>query len=365
MAKIIAFYLPQYHPIPENNLWWGEGFTEWTNVGKAKPLFRGHYQPKVPADLGYYDLRLPQSRIAQANLARENGIYGFCYWHYWFGEGKRLLETPFNEVVSSKEPDFPFCLGWANHSWEDKQFNLEGTSKLLIEQKYLGEGDYRLHFETLLSAFKDERYIKIENKPLFYIHSPNRIPDLDVFMSLWNKLAKENDFDGFHFVANAYDVSDIEKFRKLGFDGVNIVRLFHVFKKENKYLFSAWAKLIKKLFNVGQIVSYSFAAKYFSGKEDELEYVYPSIFPNWDHSPRSGRKGHILHNSTPAKFKNHVDEVLKRVKNKKAEKNIIFLRSWNEWAEGNYIEPDLKFGKQYLQALKESLQSYSIEDKIN
>ena len=355
MTKIIAFYLPQYHPIPENNEWWGEGFTEWTNVGKAKPLFSGHYQPRVPADLGYYDLRLPASRIAQAALAKQYGVDGFCYWHYWFGNGKRLLETPFNEVLAAGQPDFPFCLGWANHSWEDKQFNLEGTSKMLIEQQYLGEADYVLHFNTLLPAFKDERYIKVNDKPLFYIHSPLKIPDLAVFIKVWRTLALENGFSGIHFVANTHEVADIEKFKNMGFDAINIVRMFHVFKKENEFIRSAFNKIIKFITNRGQVIDYEIAAKYFSGKEDTYEHVYPSIFPNWDHSPRSARKGHILHQSTPQKFKKHVLKVLDSVKGKKEENKFIFLRSWNEWAEGNYMEPDLKFGRGYLEVLKEAL----------
>lgn len=357
MVKIIAFYLPQFHPIPENNKWWGEGFTEWVNVGKAKPLFRGHYQPKVPSDLGYYDLRLPQSRIAQAELAKEYGIHGFCYWHYWFGNGKRLLETPFNEVVSSGKPEFPFCLGWANHSWEDKQFNVEGTSKLLIEQKYPGKEDYILHFNSLLTAFKDKRYIKVNGKPLYYIYAPYKMPDLQVFMDTWRELAIKNGLDGIHFVGNTNETSDIEKFRNLGFDAITVVRLFYAFRKENRFIFSALSKLIKILFNRGQVIDYGIASKYFSGVEDKYEDVYPNIFPNWDHSPRSGRKGHILHKSTPEKFNKHVLKVLESVSKKKEENQIIFLKSWNEWAEGNYIEPDLKFGKQYLEILRNAINS--------
>ncbi len=192
--RAIAFYLPQYHPIPENDQWWGKGFTEWTNVGKAKPLFRGHDQPKVPADLGYYDLRLPEARIAQAEMAKKYGIDGFCYYHYWFGEGKQLLERPFNEVLNSGSPDFPFMLCWANESWHSKFWSYEGvySKKMLIEQKYGDEQEYERHFHALLGAFKDPRYIKIEGKPAFMIYKPLEFPDIENFIRKWQSLAIEN-----------------------------------------------------------------------------------------------------------------------------------------------------------------------------
>ena len=166
-VRVIAFYLPQYHPTAENDQWWGKGFTEWTNVGKARPLFHGHYQPRVPADLGYYDLRVPETRIEQAEMAEKYGVEGFCYWHYWFGNGRQLLQRPFQEVLASGKPDFPFCLSWANHSWEDKQFSKEGTHRVLMEQLYPGEADETAHFNTLLPAFKDHRYICVDGKPVF------------------------------------------------------------------------------------------------------------------------------------------------------------------------------------------------------
>ncbi|MBQ4029820.1 MAG: glycoside hydrolase family 99-like domain-containing protein, partial [Prevotella sp.] len=177
-ARVIAYYLPQFHPIPENDKYWGKGFTEWTNVAKARPLFRGHYQPRIPADLGFYDLRMPEVREAQAELAREAGIEGFCYWHYWFGHGKRLLERPFNEVVASGKPDFPFCLAWANHDWTTKTWEKGVKDGMIAEQLYLGKEDYRLHFNTLLPAFKDHRYIRIDGKPLFVIYDPYRFVHL-------------------------------------------------------------------------------------------------------------------------------------------------------------------------------------------
>lgn len=172
-ARIIAFYLPQYHPIPENDAWWGKGFTEWTNVGKAKPLYRGHYQPRVPADLGYYDLRVPETRQAQADMARSYGVEGFMYWHYWFGGGKRLLERPFNEVLASGEPDFPFALAWANETWKGFAHGLANRNTL-IEQRYLGEQDYIDHFHAVLPAFRDRRYITVDGKPLFMVYKPDR-----------------------------------------------------------------------------------------------------------------------------------------------------------------------------------------------
>jgi hypothetical protein len=354
-TRIIAFYLPQFHPIPENDIWWGKGFTEWTNVGKAQPLFRGHYQPRVPADLGYYDLRVPETREEQAKMAQESGIEGFCYWHYWFGNGKRLLERPFNEVLSSGKPDYPFCLAWANSSWEDKLFNKDGSKKILIEQKYPGETDYIEHFFALLPAFRDERYIRVDGKPLFMIYSFSELPDPQYFIQLWNKLAKENGLEGIHFVAHTYNENEIPEIMNKGFNAVNIVRLFHFFQKDYSLLEKIHMKIMRVIFKRGRIVQYKRAAKYFSGEKDSLDYCYPTIIPNWDHSPRSGRTGHILTDSTPELFGEHVKKVIYSVKDKSDEHKIIFLKSWNEWAEGNYMEPDLKYKTGYLDELRSCL----------
>jgi hypothetical protein len=358
MPRVIAVYLPQFHPIPENDAWWGKGFTEWTNVGKAKPLFRGHYQPRVPADLGYYDLRVSETREAQAKLAQKHGIESFCYWHYWFGNGKRLLERPFEEVLTSGKPDFPFCLAWANHSWHDKQFKKGGTDKLLIEQLYGGEKDYIEHFNALLPAFKDKRYTRVDEKPLFVIYDPSDIPDLEIFLATWQNLAKQNGLKGIHFIGMTHQIENIETLKNKGFDAVNLIRLFHVFKQEFSLIERIYTKVMRLLFKTGRILDYSFCAKYFTGKEDTIDYCYPCLFPNWDHSPRSGRRGHILHNSTPEAFKKHTLQVFNNIKGKPKEHQIVFLRAWNEWAEGNYIEPDLKFGTQYLEALKEAIEKF-------
>ena len=201
-TRIIALYLPQFHPIPENNHWWGPGFTEWTNVASAKPLFRGHTQPRIPADLGFYDLRLPEVREQQAAMAREAGVECFCYYHYWFG-GKELLERPFNEVVESGKPDFPFCLCWANHTWSNKTWERKSAmqhNSVLMEQTYPGEKDDVAHFYSLLPAFKDKRYMTVDGKLIFAIYDPYGFKSVSQFMETWCKLAVENGLPGFHFI---------------------------------------------------------------------------------------------------------------------------------------------------------------------
>lgn len=352
-TRIIAFYLPQYHPTPENDEWWGKGFTEWTNVGKAKPLFKGHHQPHVPADLGYYDLRIPEVREEQAKLAKEAGIEGFCYWHYWFGGGKRLLERPFNEVLSSGTPDLPFCLGWANESWQAKLWNRDSSkNKTLIEQQYPGEKDNEDHFYELLPAFKDQRYIKVDGNPFFLIYKPLQHPDISGFMKQWNTLIKKNNIaDQFYFVANAYGEEEYAALKELGFDAITFNPVSRMVYKSKLYSF--WRKVIRRLFDIPIVIKYSSAIKSFTRNIDKQEDIIPFILPNWDHSPRSAKNAVVLHNSTPELFVKHVEEVTSIAKEKK--NNLIILKSWNEWGEGNYIEPDLRWGRKYLDVLCEKI----------
>jgi len=357
-VRILASYLPQFHPIPENDAWWGKGFTEWTNVGKAKPLFKGHYQPKVPTELGYYDLRMPEVRQAQADLAKEHGIEGFCYWHYWFGNGRQLLEQPFNEVLASGKPDFPICLGWANHDWKDKQFSRKGSNRMLMKQEYPGIDDHILHFNTVLPAFKDRRYIRVDNKPVFLVYDPKSLPDVSEFITLWQKLARENNLEGIHFIANTHQIDDIERFMESGFDAVNILRFFHFMKHELSLFERAKMKFSRIILKRGHSYDYALAARHFQGEEDKLDYCYPSIIPNWDHSPRSGRQGHIFVNSNPQAFKTHVKKVFEQIRHKTPEHRIVLLKSWNEWGEGNYIEPDLKYGRGHLEAVKSAIDEF-------
>lgn len=368
--RIIAFYLPQFHPTPDNNQWWGKGFTEWTNVGKAKPLFRGHYQPRVPADLGYYDLRLPESRAAQAELAKEAGIEGFCYYHYWFGDGKRELELPFNEVLRTGDPDFPFCLCWANESWHAKFWNKDGkasSKKLLIEQQYLGHEDNVKHFYSLLPAFRDNRYIKVDGKLLFMIYRPFEFVGMREFIDDWRKLAEENGLPGFHFVAQLsgtilddLEFKSLEPALSFGFDAFNTVRLFQAYAAQRSFFVKVKQKLTRIFRGVPNIYDYKDLYPYFISGLDKRDDFYPTIIPNWDHSPRSGRVANIVHKSTPALFKAHVHEVFDLVSKKTYGNPIVFLKSWNEWGEGNYMEPDLRWGKKYIEALREEVNAYTL-----
>lgn len=353
-VRVIAFYLPQFHPTPENDRWWGKGFTEWTNVGKAQPLFRGHYQPKVPADLGYYDLRLPESRIAQAEMAREYGVEGFCYWHYWFGNGRELLQRPFDEVLRSGKPDFPFCLAWANHSWEDKQFSREGTHRMLMEQLYPGDGDYIAHFNRVLPAFEDKRYLRVGDDPIFVVYSPHQLPDMAHFIEVWQHEAGKRGFR-IHFVGHTTYAPEYRQFNEWGFDATLTVRLFDLFRRDSTLWERFRTKLQRIAFNQGRRIDYDRAAAFFCGEEDRRDDCYPTIIPNWDHSPRSGRAAHILLHATPEKFGAHALQSFRQVLSKPAERRIVFLKSWNEWAEGNYMEPDLKFGRGNLEALSRAL----------
>jgi len=355
MSRIIAFYLPQFHPIPENDEWWGKGFTEWVSVAKARPLFKGHVQPNIPADLGFYDLRLEETRIQQAEMAKKYGIEGFCYWHYWFGNGKKLLERPFYEVVSSGKPDFPFSLAWANHSWEKKLWDDKGSSKMLVEQLYPGVEDYKNHFFSLLSAFKDPRYIKVDGKLFFIVYSPLDNPiEIKSFLKTWRNLAIENGLEGFYFVGLALVGKNKSEILDLGFDAIYNDSVMGVHSKLN-YLHKIFLFLRLKTLKKIRKFKYVDAINQFTSKEDESITSIPTIIPRWDHSPRSGVKGVILTDSSPELFKKHIRNVLNVLKSKPKENQIAMLKSWNEWGEGNYIEPDIQYGTRYLEVLKETL----------
>jgi hypothetical protein len=352
-ARVIAFYLPQFHPIPENNMWWGNGFTEWTSVVKAKPLFKGHNQPNIPSELGFYDLRLSEVREAQAKLAQEAGIEGFCYWHYWFGGSKRLLERPFNEVLDSGKPDFPFCLGWANHAWVHKLWDPNGKGdELLIGQQYLGIEDYKNHFyDALLPAFKDKRYILVDGKPLFVIYSLRHRNEIKTIIQTWKELAIKNGLKGVYFVAVQRNETK-DEILDLGFDSMYRLNDYLNVHFRQNLAKRILLRLKTKIFKSPRRYSYSDMIKYMYNEQNYDSDTIPMIVPNYDHTPRSGNLGIVYTNSTPDLFAEQVRKACSFLKLKDEDHKILFLVSWNEWGEGNYMEPDLKFGDAYLKALQ-------------
>ena len=349
-ARVIAFYLPQFHPIPENDEWWGPGFTEWRNVAKARPMFRGHYQPRIPADLGYYDLRVPETRAAQAELARAHGVEGFCYWHYWF-DGRRILERPFNEVLQRKEPELPFCLGWANQTWTGIWHGLD--DKILIAQTYPGQADYTAHFYAVLSAFVDPRYIRVDEKPIFYVYRPLDLPDSRAFTDLWRELAVREGLRGLYLVGEG--TLDWDP-RASGFDAAVDTRLLPLMT------WQPWSKPIEHLrWKAKGLLRRPTIYRYADVNESFVDHRagpdpnaarHLCLVPGWDNTPRSGANGLVLHDSTPELFRRQIRKALGVGMEEPLDHRLVFLKSWNEWAEGNYMEPDLRHGRGYLEVLR-------------
>lgn len=361
--RLIAYYLPQYHPIPENDEWWGEGFTEWTNVKKAKAFFRGHQQPKVPGELGYYDLRDPEVREAQAHLARSAGIEAFCYWHYWFA-GKQLLERPFNEVLASGKPDFPFCLGWANASWTGIWYG--EPERILIEQTYPGVEDHINHFNSLLPAFRDPRYIRVDGRPIFFVFQP---ADLDVaWVELWQVLARKAGLEPIFLVGIINNEQEAQDITTIGFDGFTISRTSRRCTQLKairqtisnligpKAATSFFQKVLKQPFHV---YDYDRVLSYLELPQPPSLEFFPCVMPGWDNTPRAGVNGHVFLNATPARFQQHLREAIERVSTYQPEHQIVIVKSWNEWAEGNYLEPDILYGDGFLKVIRQELEKWA------
>ena len=351
-VRPLAFYLPQFHPIPENDEWWGPGFTEWTNTAKARRRYPGHYQPHVPADLGFYDLRSPESREAQADLARQFGVEGFLYWHYWFA-GRRILERPFTEVLAEGRPDFGFALAWANQTWSGIWHG--APDRVLIEQHYPGEDDHRAHFEAVLAAFRDPRYIRVDDKPLFYVFRPEQLPHAGAFVDQWQQMARQAGLPGLFLVAEMSDLLGAgpvfpDPFAA-GFDAGVHVRL-------PAEASGATVRSMRVLRRLGRPELYPYLDRPVTRPPSSSEQpVYPCVYPNWDNSPRSGRRGLVLHGSRPDRFRVHVEDAVRRVSAMPADRRLLFLKSWNEWAEGNHLEPDLRWGRGYLEALQAGIEA--------
>jgi lipopolysaccharide biosynthesis protein len=360
--KAIAFYLPQFHPVPENDEWWGKGFTEWTNVTKAKPLFPGHYQPHLPADLGFYDLRLPEVRQAQADLARQYGIHGFCYYHYWF-HGKRLLERPFNEVLASGQPDFPFCLCWANQNWTRRWDGKE--QEILIEQTYSEEDD-RQHIQWLASAFADPRYIKVDGKPLFLVYLVSELPDPVRTSEIWREECRRLGIGEIILASVHSQIEEHKDPRLIGFDIAiefqpDWTQLTNPHRLPGGFIGKARRKLNLTFppYSSNLIYDYTSAVERMIRKRTPTKYRrIPCVMPGWDNCARKSQQAIILRDSSPQVYKYWLEKTVEKELAREAEEEkVIFINAWNEWAEGNHLEPCRKWGHEYLEATKEVLKN--------
>lgn len=362
--EVIAFYLPQYHPTPENDRWYGEGFTEWTNVRAAEPLFPGHRQPIEPGELGYYDLRDASVRKRQAELAKEAGISAFCYYHYWFGQGRMMLEQPLFRMLEEKDLKMPFCLCWANHLWYKKTWNAETSvldQTLLLDINYGDAADWELHFRTLLPAFQDERYYRIDGRLAFVLYRAQDIPQLEEWKSLWNRLVRENGLPEFYFMTY---VDDSAKLR----DPVQrscekeIVMLRANVESFGRTEWMRYASrfvrtwLSQRLGRSLSIFRYPAVRRKLSGQIFAEESVVPTLLPNWDNTARRAEGASVLSESSPEQFYLHCRETFSYLRGKK--NKLVFLKSWNEWGEGNYMEPDSVYGRGYIHALRRALDEF-------
>lgn len=367
--KAIAIVLPQFHPIPENNEWWGEGFTEWTNVVKGKPLFKGHYQPHLPKNLGYYDLRLAQTREAQAALAQKYGIYGFCYYHYWFN-GIRILETPVDTILESGKPDFPFMLCWANENWSRNWDG--GSEKILIEQKHSVE-DFVSHAHHLVKYFQDKRYIKINNKPVFAIYKDLLIEDIENCINAFRNTLKEYGLDVFicrfeRDIGTSKEFDKAYKYFDSGIEFQPLTKQFSNLKNSKKNNFKKYLKINNYYRAIKKLLGLSFNPKniiieYKDVINNDLNQdfqnglpIFPGVCPGWDNTARRRHGGAlIINNSTPYLFQKWVSKKIQKTNWSLLPEQFIFVNAWNEWAEGNHLEPCEKWGEQYLQALRQGI----------
>lgn len=367
----IAIYLPQYHPIPENDEWWGKGFTEWTNVVKAKPLFEGHYQPHLPSDLGFYDLRLEETRQAQADLAKEYGIYGFCYYHYWFN-GRRILERPFQDVYESGKPDFPFMLCWANENWTKVW---DGSDKeILLKQNYNDEDD-RKHIQSLIPYFKDPRYIRVNGKPIFIVYKSTELPDPKRTLTIWREEAKKGGLELYLCRMERWIPTDDKAALEAGFDAaIDFQPLSPSLKQYQRTrkkpvqppptIQQRIASKIKRMLNLQKpeppkvdFNLYNFPEYVdFDLKKAAPAYkLFPGVSPMWDNTSRRKSDAIIFTDSSPELYEKWLSGNIQKFTPYSEDENFIFINAWNEWAEGNHLEPCQKWGRGFLEATKRAL----------
>ena len=374
--KIVTFYLPQYHRIPENDLWWGEGFTDWDSARTAKPLFGGHYQPRLPRNGYFYNLLDKDTMLWQAGLAKKAGIYGFCIYHYWFGD-KQLLEKPAENLLKWKDIDLHYCFSWANESWIASWSRLKGNSwnqngsvrnrqtanGNLALQKYGGKNEWKAHFEYLLPFFQDERYIKKNGKPVFIIYKPQDLRCSSQMISYWNELAVKNGLKGIYFIGTNSDSPQKKKMdAALLYEPV--YSIFHAAKFQR--LFLKYMKMINSALGqtgieIPKIVSYKMLWKSILNRKADSDTYYGG-FVDFDTSPRKGRHGYVFHGASPKRFKKYFSGLYN--KSAKEGKDFVFLTAWNEWGEGAYLEPDCRYGFQYLAAVRDIVRKWEIGDGI-
>lgn len=353
MSKVraIAFYLPQFHPITENDRWWGKGFTEWTNVSKATPLFRGHYQPRLPGELGFYDLRVKEVRAAQAALAREHGIHGFCYYYYWFN-GRRLLERPLNEVLESGEPDFPFCVCWANENWTRRWDG--GDNEVLMKQEHSDENDAAF-IRDLLPLFRDRRYIRVNDRPLLLVYRTELLPDPRRTADIWRQLCAQAGVGTPYLVrAESFHHCNPEE---IGFDasyefpphgnpGAEV---------DPAEVFGSTTAAVAAGFQ-GKIQNYADWVRTMTTRAPAPYRRFRGVMTSWDNSARSRRSGLVVINSSPALYRRWLaSAVSETCRGAAGDERLLFINAWNEWAEGCHLEPDRKFGRAYLMATQLAL----------
>jgi glycosyltransferase involved in cell wall biosynthesis len=337
-VRLIAFFLPQFHPIPENDAWWGHGFTEWTNVMRARPLFPGHHQPHMPADLGFYDLRLAETREKQAELARAHGLHGFCYYHYWFS-GKMLLERPFNDVLHSGRPDLPFCLCWANEPWSRRW---DGRPREILQPQAYSLDDDRRHIQWLMPALADPRAITIEGKPVFIVYQARELPHPARTVDIWRHAVERAGLKGLYLLA-------VETAWDAGWDATSV-------GFDAKVLFQPQFSTIRGVsqlpVSVAGLAVYDYAAAWpILAKRQAASYRrYSTVFPSWDNTARKGTGGVALHQATPAAYEAWLRQEIAAARREPPEHQVVFINAWNEWAEGCHLEPDTRHGRGFLEA---------------
>ena len=371
--KIIPLYLPQFHTIPENDEWWGKGFTEWVNVREAKPLFEGHNQPRVPLNNNYYDLSDIETLKWQCRIAKEYGIYGFCMYHYWFN-GHLLLEKPMEMLLAHPEIDIKYCISWANHDWTDAWKASNRQPKVLIAHNFDDEKDWVDHFNYLLPFFKDPRYMTENNKPLMVIYIPNIIRKLKKMLDVWSQMARDNGFDGLTFIYqsaassfdNSWDHSLFDYCVEMnpGYVGLaNRQKNSSFFPKLMKYSheIKRFLHIRRSLLPQKKITEVSNADYDYTWQRilelrplSNAPKMMPCAVTDWDNTPRQKERGYLFQGVTPAKFKSYFKQLIDNTKNF-YDTDMIFVFAWNEWAEGGYLEPDEKNGFAFLEAIKECL----------